>query len=281
MGAMRERQRLLSALRRAIQDYQMIGANDTVAVGLSGGKDSLTLLALLSDLRQFYPLPYTLHAFTVAMGFPGEDHRPIATLCERLSIPYTVIPTDIAEIVFDRRQEPNPCSLCARMRRGALTAAAEAAGCQRLALGHHRDDAVETFMMNLFFEGRIGCFSPVTALGARAITVIRPLIYAREDDIARYARTAALPVTPSLCPENCQTERERMKHLLTDWEREHRGLRHRLFHAICQGEVDGFRLPCGTAAPDTVLPSEGTGTATENGRPSHNQPNEQETGSPP
>lgn len=267
---MKERQRLLSALRRAIQDYRMIAANDTVAVGLSGGKDSLALLTLLADLRHFYPQPYTLHAFTVAMGLPGEDHGPLAALCERLAVPYTVIPTDIAEIVFERRREPNPCSLCARMRRGALTAAAEAAGCQRLALGHHQDDAVETFMMNLFFEGRIGCFSPVTALDGRAVTVIRPLIYARESDVERYVHAASLPVIPSLCPENCQTEREHMKRLLADWEREHRGLRHRLFHAICQGAVDGFHLP-GEKNGSTAQAEPADATATESRAPSQDE----------
>ena len=151
--------RILGGVRRALDDYRMILPGDRIAVGVSAGKDSLTLLCAMAELRRFYPVPYSLQAITVDMGFPGgTDFSPIARLCEQLDVPYTVIPTEIARIVFEIRQEPSPCSLCAKLRRGALYGAATELGCNVVALGHHQDDAVETLMLNLFFEGRIGCF---------------------------------------------------------------------------------------------------------------------------
>ena len=155
--------RILSGTRRALDDYRMINPNDRIAVGVSAGKDSLTLLCALAELRRFYPVPFTLQAVTVDMGFAGgTDFSPIRELCEKLVVPYAVIPTEIAKIVFEIRKEPSPCSLCAKLRRGALYNAAGELGCNTVALGHHLDDAAETLMLNLFFEGRVGCFSPVT-----------------------------------------------------------------------------------------------------------------------
>ncbi len=244
---MKEMQRILSYTRRAVDDYQMIEAGDRIAVGVSGGKDSLTLLLALAELRRFYPHPFTLRAITVDMGFPGSDYSMIAALCEEYGIPYDVVKTDIAKIIFEDRKEPNPCSLCARMRRGVLNGAAKERGCTKVALGHHFDDAVETFMLNLFFEGRLGCFSPVTYLSNRDITVIRPLLYAKEKDVTYFSRHNPLPIAESLCPEDKHTERENMKTLLRTLEKENPGLRHRIFHAICEGQLDGFhpsgRLP--------------------------------------
>lgn len=239
---MNELQRILSFTRRAVDDYGMIEKNDRIAVGVSAGKDSLTLLTALAALRRFYPIPFSLHAITVDMGFAGADFSPIADYCRSLDVPYTVVPSDIATVVFDIRKEKNPCSLCANMRRGALYGAAKELGCQRVALGHHFDDAVNTFMLNLFFEGRIGCFSPVSYLSNTKLYMIRPLLYAQEKDIAHYVRhTPSLPVLPSLCPENHATERESMKQLLHTLEKSNKGLRHRIFGAMCRGEIDGFR----------------------------------------
>ncbi len=239
---MNEIQRILSFARRAIDDYGMIEKNDRIAVGVSAGKDSLTLLAAMAALRRFYPIPFTLHAITVDMGFPGTDLSPVADFCKSLDVPYTVVPSDIATVVFDIRKEKNPCALCANMRRGALYGGARELGCTRVALGHHFDDAVDTFMLNLFFEGRIGCFSPVSYLSNTGVYIIRPLLYAQEKDIEYYVRhTPALPVLPSACPENHATERENMKNLLRELEKNNKGLRHRIFGAMCRGEIDGFK----------------------------------------
>ena len=180
---MNEMKRLLSFVRRAVDDYNMIEEGDRIAVGISGGKDSLTLLAALAEMRRFYPKKYEIVAITIDMGFDGVDWSEVAELCRRLKVEYRVVKTDIAKIIFDVRKESNPCSLCARMRRGSLHAAAQELGCNKVALGHHYDDAIETFMMNLFFEGRLGCFSPITYLSNRKITLIRPLISARSNFI--------------------------------------------------------------------------------------------------
>ena len=238
---MKEIQRILSFTRRALDDYHMIVPNSKVAVGISGGKDSMTLLAALSELRRFYPVPYTLCAITVDMGFKGADFSPIAAYCERIGVEYRVVKTDIAEIIFDVRKEPNPCSLCSKMRRGVLHATAKEMGADRVALGHHFDDAVDTFMLNLFFEGRLGCFSPVSYLSRADLTLIRPLLYAEEKDIRYFVRHSDLPLIESVCPENHNTERENMKKLLSELEKNNKGLRHRIFGAICRGELDGFR----------------------------------------
>ena len=239
---MNEVKRILSFVRRAVDDYAMIEEGDRIAVGISGGKDSLALLAALARLRLFYPKKFEVIGITVDMGFDGSDYRAIEEFCRDLNVEYRVIKTEIAKIIFDVRKEANPCSLCAKMRRGSLHAAAVEAGCNKVALGHHYDDAVETFMMNLFFEGRLGCFSPVSYLSNRQITLIRPLIYAQEKDVSYFARRQALPVQKSLCPEDHATEREKMKQLLRELERGNDGLRHRIFHAMCKSEIDGFSL---------------------------------------
>ena len=244
---MNEMKRLLSFVRRAVDDYSMIDDGDRIAVGISGGKDSLTLLMALAELRRFYPKKFEVVAITVDMGFEGAgfgkcDFSEVAELARRLHVEYRIVKTDIAKIIFDVRQESNPCSLCAKMRRGSLHAEAVAAGCNKVALGHHYDDAVETFIMNLFFEGRLGCFSPVSYLSRRDITVIRPLLYATEKDVEYFARRRTLPIVKSPCPEDKATERENVKQLLTTLEKENRGLKHRIFHAICSGNIDGFKL---------------------------------------
>lgn len=234
--------RTLSYVRRAVDDYEMIHDGDRVAVGVSAGKDSLTLLCALAELRRFYPKPFELIAVTVDMGFEGTDFSEIAEFCRRLKVEYRIVKTDIAKIIFDIRKEPNPCSLCAKMRRGSLHAEAQAANCNKVALGHHYDDAVETFMMNLFFEGRLGCFSPKSYLSNRKLTLIRPLLYATEKDVQYFVRRRPMPVMVSPCPEDHATERENMKNLLTELEKNNKGVKHRIFNAMCRGEIDGFRL---------------------------------------
>lgn len=193
--------RLLSYARRACDDYQMIEDGDRIAVGVSAGKDSLSLLWAMAELRRFYPKKFELIAVTVDMRFGdleggGEnmDFSPIAALCEKLNVTYHVEPSNIAKIVFDIRKESNPCSLCAKLRRGMLNDTAKRLGCNKVALGHHFDDAVETFMLNLFFEGRLGCFSPKSYLSNRKITLIRPLLYATEKDVTYFANKRQLPV---------------------------------------------------------------------------------------
>ena len=238
---MNEMKRLLSFVRRAVDDYEMIEDGDKIAIGVSGGKDSLVLLEVLAEMRRFYPKKYDVAAITIDMGFPGSDFSEVAELCRRIKVEYKVVKTDIAKIIFDVRREPNPCSLCAKMRRGSLHAAAQELGCNKVALGHHYDDAIETFMMNLFFEGRLGCFSPKSYLSNRQITLIRPLIYAQEKDVLYFIRKRPLPIVTSLCPEDHATERENMKNLLSDLERGNDGLKHRIFTAMSRAEIDGWK----------------------------------------
>ena len=239
---MKEIQRILSFVRRGVDDYSMIEENDRIAVGVSGGKDSLVLLTALAELRRFYPKKYELVAITVDMGLPDMDFSGVEAFCEKLNVPYKAVKSEIATIIFDVRKESNPCSLCAKMRRGALHAAAKEMGCNKVALGHHFDDAVETFMLNLFFEGRLGSFSPVTYLSNRDITLIRPMIYAQEKDVEYVARHMELPLVASTCPEDHATEREKMKQLLKDLESKNKGLRHRIFGAMCRAELDGYQI---------------------------------------
>ena len=241
---MKEQKHLLSYVRRAVDDYEMINDGDRIAVGVSGGKDSLALLSALAGLRLFYPKKFELIAITEDMGFEGSDFSSIAEFCASLNVPYFVEKTDIAKVIFDIRKESNPCSLCAKMRRGALHGDAKKRGCNKVALGHHFDDAVETFMLNLFFEGRIGCFSPVTYLSRADLTMIRPMLYMPEKEVRAYASKVALPIVKSACPADGNTKREEMKQLLHDFERSHPGLKYRIFGAIQRGEIDGFKQ-CG------------------------------------
>ena len=236
--------RVLSFVRRAVDDYEMIKEGSKVAVGVSAGKDSLTLLYALSALKIFYPKKFELCAITVDMGFEEADFSEIAALCKELGVEYHVVPTQISKVIFDVRKEKNPCSLCAKMRRGALYGYAREIGCDTVALGHHFDDVVETFMLNLFYEGRIGCFQPVTYLSNTGITLIRPMIYMPEKDVRYFASKNNIPVQKSPCPADGNTEREEMKKLIASLERQNKGLRYRIFGAIQRGEIDGFKL-CG------------------------------------
>ena len=238
---MENMKRILSYARRAIDDYEMIKEGDKIAVGVSAGKDSLTLLAAMAELRRFYPKSFTLCAITVDMGFEGVDFSPIADMCRELDVEYHVVKTEISKVIFDVRKEKNPCSLCAKMRRGALYGYARDIGCSSVALGHHFDDVVETFMLNLFYEGRLGCFQPVTFLSNTGITLIRPMIYMPEKDVRYFASKNSLPVVKSPCPADGNTQREEMKQLLHGLEKQNKGLRYRIFGALQRGEIDGFR----------------------------------------
>lgn len=246
---MKEMQRLLSRVRYAADKYHMIEDGDRIAVGISGGKDSLALLCALAELRVFYPKRYTLTALTIDMGFsvspsiaaPPTDYSAVKELCRRLDVPYVVHRTEIARVVFDVRRESNPCSLCARMRRGVLHDAVRDLGCNKLALGHHFDDAVITAMLNLFFEGHFGCFSPVTHLSRKEITMIRPFVATEEKEIKAFVRRADLPVIHSPCPADGHTERAYMKQYLGDFDHRHRGLYARIVGALERGEIDGWK----------------------------------------
>ena len=235
-------QKMLSHMRAAMERYDMIADGDRVAVGLSGGKDSVALLYCMARLRLFYPHPFTLEAVSVDMRFGGRDtdYSEMRALCERIDVPFHVKRTEIGPIIFDVRKESNPCSLCARMRRGALHDAVKEIGCNKLALGHHMDDAAETFMMNLLHEARVGCFAPVTYLSRKDLTMIRPMVFARESDCARIVRTEGLPVVKSRCPADGVTQREETKHLLTQLEHEYGDVRQKILGAMQRGHINGF-----------------------------------------
>ena len=205
---------ILGCIRRADQDFGMIEDGDRVAVGVSGGKDSLLLLYALSLYRRFSPHPFTLQAVTLTMGLEPFDLSGVQALCDRLEVPYVVRETQIVRIVFEERREKNPCALCAKMRRGALNDLCRELGVTKLALGHHRDDALETLLMSLLYEGRLHTFQPVTRFDRTPVVQIRPLIYAPEKVIVHYARRLDLPVVASPCPANGRTKREDMKDLL-------------------------------------------------------------------
>ncbi len=235
-------QRLMSLTRSAIDDYNMINDGDRIAIGVSGGKDSLTLLRSLHGLKRFYPKKFEIEAITLDMGFENVDLGPIQKMCDELDIRYTIKSTNIAKIVFETRKETNPCSLCAKMRRGALHAAALELGCKKVALGHHHDDVIETLFLSLFFEGRIYSFSPVTYLDRMDITLIRPLIYTPEMMIRGFTKKENLPVVKNPCPMDGKSKRGYIKDLLTDLTKENKGLKERLFGAIQRSEIKGWQI---------------------------------------
>ena len=227
-------------VRRAVDDYQMILPGDRIAVGVSGGKDSMLLLLALHHLQGYYPVPFHLEAVTIELGFPGMDFAPVDALCRELEIPYTCLKTDIKEVVFDIRQESNPCSLCAKMRRGALNNLLRERELNKLALGHHFDDAVETFMMSLLFEGRISCFRPVTFLDRSGITQIRPLIYAGEQKIANLARDLQVPIVDNPCPQDKNSKRYEIKSLLKSMGEDYPGMKSKIFGAMQRLPLAGW-----------------------------------------
>ncbi len=234
-------QRVYSYIRRGVDDYHMIEDGDRIAVGISGGKDSLTLLYGLHGLMRFYPKAFKIHAVTVDLGFDNLDLTQIQKLCTELDIPYTIIKTDIGDIIFNQRRESNPCSLCAKMRKGALNQAIKEAGCNKVAYAHHRDDVVETILMSLIYEGRFHTFSPVTYLDRMDLTVIRPLLYMSEADIIGFVNKNNIPVVKSPCPADGYTKREYVKNLLRQLNQENPGVRERMFTAVINSTIEGWR----------------------------------------
>lgn len=235
-------QKLMSFMRAACEQYNMLENGDRIAVGVSGGKDSLALLYGLSELRRFYPADYQIVAITADPCFFGRDtdYSEIEKLCERLGVEYHIRRTKLYEVIFETRKEKNPCSLCARMRRGILHDMAKELGCNKLALGHHMDDAAETFMMNLLSGGTIGSFRPVTYLSRKDLTMIRPMVFAAEKDVAAAARHEELPVVKSPCPMDKTSEREKIKNLLAELEKDYPALKEKITGAMRKSEISGW-----------------------------------------
>jgi len=234
-------QKLLGLLRRCSDDYHMIEVGDRIAVGISGGKDSLALLVLMANLRRFYPKSFGLQAITIDMGLSGMDFSPVAALCESLEVPYTRVETQIGPVVFEQRKEKNPCSMCAKMRRGILNETLLRLGCNKLALGHHYDDAVETFLMSLLYEGRISCFQPVTNMDRAGVIQIRPMLYLSEQTILRFAERENLPVVENTCPADKNTKREEVKALLDHLAKTYPDLRAKVFGAMQRQPLPGWK----------------------------------------
>lgn len=242
-------QHILSLVRRCVEDYHMIDRGDTVAVGVSGGKDSVLTLCALARLREFYPQPFDVVAITIDSGTPGMDFTPIADLCRELKVPYHREEVPIYEIVFEHRKEKNPCSLCAKFRRGALSTTMNRLGISKIALGHHQDDAVETMVMSLFLEGRVSCFQPVTYLDRTGVTQIRPMLYLSEKTVSHFADRMHLPVVHNTCPADKHTKREEIKQLIYNLSATYPDLKARIFGAMQRlplpewGPVDHGRRP--------------------------------------
>ena len=232
-------QELMSYVRSAVDEYGMIKDGDRIGVGLSGGKDSLSLVAALSAMRRFYPKKYDLFAVTVSLGFPGFDCDTLAQYCAGLGVPFHVVDTDIADVVFNIRKEKNPCSLCANMRRGALNNALVGLGCNKSALGHNRDDAIETFFLSLFYGGRARTFQPVTYLDRTDITVIRPLIYVPEDRLRNFVRTIDIKIVTNPCPADGNTKREHIKKFVKTQAGEYKDFESKMMNAI--RELPGWK----------------------------------------
>lgn len=236
-------QRLLSLVRKAADDYRLIEENDVIAVGVSGGKDSLTLLYALSELRRFYPKHFELKALTVDLGFGSQDFTAIRAFCDGFSVPCEIIPSEIAKIVFEDRKESNPCALCAKMRKGALNSVALNLGCNKVAYAHHSDDIIETMLLSLIYEGHFYTFSPKTYLDRTGLTVIRPLMYVSEADVIGFKNKYSLPVCKNPCPADGKTKREYVKKLTRQLNLENPGVKQRFFHAILTGNIPGWPPP--------------------------------------
>ena len=235
-------QQLMSLTRKAIEEYNMIDEGDKIAIGISGGKDSLALLYALSGIQKFYPKHFDIEAITVHSGIDGMDFSPVEKLCESLGVHYTIINSDIYEIVFNLRKESNPCSLCAKLRKGALNEKAIELGCNKVAYAHHKDDLMETFLMSLLYEGRLHSFSPVTHLSKMNITLIRPMIFINEADIIGFKNKVELPVVKNLCPLDGVTKRQYTKNLIKQLNYENPGVRQRIFTAILDGNLPDWPI---------------------------------------
>lgn len=233
-------QQLYSFTRRAIDDYNMIENGDKIAIGISGGKDSLTLLYALVGLKRFYPKEFDLVALTVDLGLGIQQFDEIEKLCQELKVEYHIIGTEIGKIIFDDRMETNPCSLCAKMRKGALNEKAIELNCNKIAYAHHKDDIIETMFLSLIYEGRFHSFSPYTFLDRTGLTVIRPMMYINEGDVVGFMHKYNLPVAKNPCPVDGHTKREYVKTLVKQLNAENHGVKERLFHAITDGNINGW-----------------------------------------
>lgn len=233
-------QQVLSLVRQAIDDYSMIEENDCIAIGVSGGKDSLTLLYAMASLRHFYPIPFTVKAVTIDVGFDNMDFNKVIELCNELDIEYHIEKTQIKEIVFDVRNEANPCSLCSKLRKGALNEVLKQIGCNKVAYAHHKDDVVETMLLSMLYEGRFHTFSPVTYLEKADISIIRPMIYMNESDVKGFVNKYNVPVVKSSCPADGHTKREYAHNLLSNINRENKGAKNRMFTAIKESQIPGW-----------------------------------------
>ena len=230
-------QRLLSYVRQAVDDYRMIDSSDVIAVGVSGGKDSLALLYALKELQHFYPNPYTIKAITVDLGLGNQNTDEIEQLCKSMEIEYHIVRTEIGTIIFKERHEKNPCSLCAKMRKGALYNAVKELGCNKVAYAHHKDDFIETMMMSMIYEGHFYCFPPKTYLDRMELTIIRPFLYVEEADVIGFKNKYNLPVVKNPCPADEATRREYVKQLIRSINHENPGAKTRLFTALINGHI--------------------------------------------
>ncbi len=233
-------QKLLSYVRRACDDYKMIDDDDKIAIGISGGKDSLALLIALKEMQRFYPKKYTLEAITVSLGLPNFDTTPVERLCEKIGVNYTVVKTDIGQIIFEERKESNPCSLCAKMRKGALNDEAVKLGCNKIALGHNKDDIIQTFFLSLFYEGRINTFCPVTFLDRMKVYSIRPLLYVPEKEVISFTKKNEVQIVKSPCPVDGYTKREDMKNFIYEQEKVYKDFSQKVFGAIQRSYIKGW-----------------------------------------
>jgi len=235
-------QQVMSKLRRAIDDYNMIEHGEKIAVALSGGKDSALMLYALAGLSHFHPKNFSVCAVFVDTGLGNINTAKLKEMCCSLDVEFCIKKTEIGKIIFDYRKESNPCALCAKMRRGVIHDAAKEMNCKKIALGHHLDDAVETFFMNLIYESRLGCFQPVTYLSRKDVTVIRPMIYMREADVKGAVRRLGIPIMKSPCPIDGETKREEIKKLISVLTEKYPNIRQSVFGAMQRNGLDGWKL---------------------------------------
>lgn len=229
-------------VRRCIEDYDMIADGDVIAVGLSGGKDSMALLCALRSLQRYYPKKFELLGVTIGLGFPDMDFTPVRDYCKALGVPYDFVESDIKDVVFDQRGEKNPCSLCVKMRKGAFHDRLQELGANKAALGHHMDDAVETFLLSLIYEGRISCFEPVTHMDRSGIVQIRPMLYAEEKRVVGLARKYAFPIVESTCPMDKTSKRALVKEYMYAVSRERKDFKIKTFHAMQRLPLPGWQV---------------------------------------
>lgn len=243
VGEFMKLQKLLSLLRQGIEKYEMIKEGDKIAIGVSGGKDSLALLYAMKELSRFYPKEFTICAISVDLGFENTDFAGIENVCRKLGVEFHLINTQIGEIVLKERKEKNPCSLCAKMRKGALVEEALRLHCNKIAYAHHKDDFVETMLLSLLFQGQFYAFPPVTNFEEQQLQVLRPFIFVEEAQIKGFCNKYEIPVMKSPCPVDGTTKRQYVKNLASQIQKEHSGAKQRMFHAIVEGNIYDWIVP--------------------------------------